>query len=206
MAPAACGGEKVSPAADRAAARKANLQASDLPSGWTSRPHEMLPGEEQLRPDIARCLGISPPSSRASAEERSPDFTQGFSTASSIVTFVKSKKEATRDATAFTGGKYADCIRPGYEKQVHDVAPEGNTVKSFAVSKLDLARYGDRSTGDRITATTHIPGPDIDVPINIDLIRIFKGRAEAEIVIVAPGSPFGKDFETRLASAVARRL
>src|SRR5436305_2369497 len=81
----ACGGStKVSPAADRAAAEKANLKATDFPSGWSSKPHEKLPDEDTLNPDIASCLGISLASGRATAEVRSPDFTQSMASASSV--------------------------------------------------------------------------------------------------------------------------
>lgn len=193
-----------SPDADRAAAEKATLRAADFPSGWSSRPHEPVPGEEELRRDIARCLGISPPSEAATAEVRSPDFTQGLATVSSIITFVKSESDARTHADALTSERFARCAEPGYAKQIHEVAPEGNTVTDVEMAKLDFPPHGDRSAADRVTAMAHIG--EINVPINIDVVRVFKDRAELELTVVAPGTAFPADFAARLAGAVVGRL
>lgn len=208
MIAGACGGggDTASPAADRAAAENANLRAGDFPSGWSSKPHEKLPDEDTLNPDIAACLGISPPSGRATAEVRSADFTQAMASASSVITFVKTGDEATADAKAVTGGKFADCIKPGYEKQMHDVAPQPNSVSEVAVTKLDFPKFGQYSIATRVTGKVHIDELGIDVPVNVDVIRIFKGRAEAEIVVVAPGTSFPNELVSGLAGAVAGRL
>lgn len=200
------GGGTASPAADRTAAEKANLRAGDFPSGWSSKPHEKLPDEDTLNPDIASCLGISPPSGRANAEVRSPDFTQAMASASSVITFVKTGDEATADAKAVTGGKFADCIRAGYEKQMHDVAPQPNTVSGVTVTKLDFPKFGQHSIAERVTGNVHIEDLGIDVPVNVDVIRIFKGRAEAELVVVAPLTPFPNELVSGLAASVASRL
>ena len=197
---------KASPAADRSAAERVNLKATDFPSGWSSRPHEKLPGEDELNPDIANCVGISPPSGRATAEVRSPDFTQNMATASSVVTFVKTEEEAAADATAVTGDKFAECIRPGYEKQIHDVAPQPNTVSNVTVTKLDLPPFGERSVAQRVTAQVHIDNLGIDLPVNVDVVRFFEGRAQVELVVVAPGQPFPNDLLSGLAGAMASRL
>ncbi len=200
------GGDEANPAKDRAAAEEANLKAGDFPAGWNSRPHEKLPREDELGPEIARCLGISPPSERATAEVRSLDFTQGVATASSLVRFMASETEVRADAEAFSSDRFPACAQPGYAAQMHEVAPEGNTIQEITMTKVDFPTYGDRSVAHRIAAQLQIPVLPTPLPITIDLIHIFKGRAEAELTIVAPGMPFPPDFATRLAGAVAERL
>lgn len=204
----ACGDdtETADPAADLAKAEAAILKATDLPAGWNSRPHEPLPGEDQLERDIARCLGITPPAARGTAHVRSQDFTQGFATASATITFVKTEKEAKADAAAVTSNKFGECIKPGYADQVHHVAPEGNTVTKARVEPLTLPRFGDRSVAQRVITSIHIPEPNIDLDIHIDVVRFFKGRAEAELVVVAPGMPFPNDLVSGLAGKMVARL
>jgi hypothetical protein len=205
----ACGGggdEKASPEADRKAAERANLVATDLPPGWNAKPHEMLPGENELLAGIAACLGVSDLSGRTTAEVRSPDFTQSLATVSSVVRFVSTESAAKRDAAAFTSEKFGACAQPGYAKQMHDVAPEGNTVSDVATRRLALPTYGDSSAADRITAMVQIPQLPSPLPLTIDLIRIFKGRAQAEITVVSPGQPFSFEVLMGLAEAVSSRL
>jgi hypothetical protein len=191
-------------ALDQAIADRANLQAADLPADWSSRPREPLPGEDALRPDIARCLGLAPPSERATAEARSPDFTQQLATVSSLVLLVETEAEARADAAAFTGGGFPACAEPGYGAQIHSVAPPGNTVTNLAVTPVDFPSFGDQTVAHRVTAVVDMG--HVTIPINIDLVHIFKGRAQLELVVVAPGVPFPADFVVRLAEAMAGRV
>lgn len=204
---AACGNgdDAVSPTADRAAASEANLKAADLPSGWSSRPNEPVPGDESLRPDIARCLGISPPSEGATAEVRSLDFFQGLATVHSLITFVETEAQAQARADALASDRFAACAAPEYAEQMHQTAPEGNTVRDVNVSKRDFPALGDRTAAHRITATIQV-NEQITVPITIDVIHIFKDRAEVELTVVAPGQPFPDDFAPRLAESIVDRL
>jgi len=204
---AACsnGDDAANPTADRTTAEKANLKAADLPSGWSSRPHEPLPGDENLRPNIARCLGITALAEGASADVRSPDFTQGLATVSSLITYVKTEADAKTHADALTSDRFAACAEPEYADQMHRTAPEGNTVMDLKISRRDVPALGDRSSGNRITATIQV-NEQITVPITIEVIHIFKDRAEVELTVVAPGQPFADDFGPRLATAIADRL
>lgn len=166
----------------------------------------MLPGEDQLAVDIANCVGITPPAARSTAQVRSLDFTQGLATASAVITFVKTEEAAEADATAVTGEKFGECLKPGYAQQVQQVAPEGTTVREVRVEPLNLPPLGDRSTAQRVIASVHIPQPGIDLDIHIDVVRFFSGRAEAELVVVAPGMPFPNDLVSGLAGKMVARL
>lgn len=203
---AACGGDDApDAAADQATAEKANLNQADFPSGWTSTPHEALPGEDELAKEVADCLGISPPTSRAIAEARSPDFSSGLATqASSVITFVGSEDEAEEDAEAFASDKFAPCAEPAFAKQIQQVAPEGATVNDVKVAKSTFAETGDRTVAYRVTATIQVG--EMPVPINIDLVRIFKDRAEVQLTFVNPGQPFPPDLARSLAGKVVGRL
>jgi len=204
---AACsnGDDGANPTADRAAATEANLKAADLPSGWSSRPNEPVPGDESLRPDIARCLGISPPSEGATAEVRSPDFFQGLATVFSLITFMETEAQAQAHADALTSDRFAACAAPEYAEQMHQTAPEGNTVSDVNVSRRDFPALGDRTAAHRITATIQV-NEQITVPITIDVIHIFEDRAQVELTVVAPGQPFPDDFAPRLAESIVDRL
>lgn len=204
---AGCGGgdETADPAADRKKAQEAALKASDFPSGWSSKPHEKLPGEDELAAEIARCIGISNPSSRASAEVESPDFTSGFATsASSVVTFVTTEEEADADATAFAGDKFPQCAEPGFAKQVQTVAPEGATVDAVKIATSRFPTYGDRTVSYRVNATIQLG--EMTIPVNIDLVRVFKGRAEVSFVFSNPGPPFPADVARTAVAKVVERL
>lgn len=201
-----CGGGGVSPAGDKKAAVKANLRPADLPAGWSDKPHDPLPAEDALIPDIASCLGRPASIGRFTVEERSADFTQSIATVSSVIRYARTQKEATADRVAFTGDRYGECAQPGYIKQMHDVAPEGNTVTDPTTARIALPTFGTGSADDRISALVHIPQLSTALPINIDVLRIFKGRAEAEITVVAPGEPFPTDFLTKTGRAIASRL
>lgn len=203
---AACGGaDEATPAADRAAARKAVLKAADFPSGWKSNPHEKLPGEDELVAEVAKCLGIPPPSTRATAVVRSPDFSSGFATtASSVITFVETDDRAAADAAAFAGEKFPSCVEPGMAEQVRDVAPEGASVDGVKIVKRSFPSLGDRTAAYRFSATLHIG--EIPVTVNIDLVHVFKDRAEVSLTFVSPGQPFPEDLARSLAAKVVARL
>lgn len=203
---AGCGGDgEPDPAADRAAAQKANLEAADFPSGWRSKPHEELPGEDELAAEVAECLGLPAPSTGTTAEVRSPDFTSGLATqASSVVTFVESEEVAEKHAAALAGGKFPACAEPGFAKQVGQVAPEGATVTDVNITKVDFPALGDRTVAHRVKATINIG--EMKVPINIDLVHVFEDRAEVALTFVNPGSPFDEDLARSLAAKVLERL
>lgn len=205
LAPA-CGREDApDPAADQAAAEKANLQPADFPSGWSSKPQESRPGEDEIEQEVAACLGISPPATRASAKARSLDFSSGLATqASSIITVVKSEKEALADAAAFASEKFPSCAEPGFTKQIQQVAPEGAVVNNVEVAGTDFPTFGDRTVAYRVTAALQVG--EMPIPINIDLVRIFKDRFEVYLTFINPGEPFPPELMRSLAGKVAGRL
>ncbi len=199
----ACGGGQPTPAEDRATAQEANLKPADFPSGWKSKPHEKLPGEDELAAELATCLGIEPPATRATAEVRSLDFSSGFATqASSVVTFVKTDEVAAADAAAFAGDKFAACIEPGLAKQVKEVLPPEATVDQVSVVERPFPALGDRTVAHRFTA--HIN--PMDIVVNIDLVHVFEGRAEVALTFVNPGQPFPEDVARSVAAKVVARL
>lgn len=198
------GSEGADPEQDQARAEGVVLMASDLPSGWSSRPHEQLPGETELRSDIARCLGITPLDERATAEAMSDDFTQNMATVSAVVWFVSSEEEASDDAAAYAGGMFPECAGPGYGAQIEAVGPEGNTLSALEITEVDAPEVGDGAVAHRVSAV--IQFGEITVPITIDLVHVFDGRAEIELTVVSPGAPFEREFVNDLAEAMADRL
>ncbi len=205
---AACGGgggDKPDPAADKAKAQAANPKPADFPAGWNSKPHEALPGEDELAAEIAECVGISPPSTRASAQVRSPDFTSGFATsATSVITFVRSEEEAAADAAALAKPQFAECAQPGYAKQIQAVGPEGATVSGVTVTRSKFPAYGDRTVSYRVKGNIDIG--QIQITVNIDLVWIFKDRAEVFLTFSNPGGPFPPEVARSVAAKVVERL
>jgi hypothetical protein len=202
---AACGDGAPTPADDKATADKASLQAADFPAGWKSEPHEKLPGEDEMAAEIAKCLGVSSPSTRATAQVRSADFSSGLATqASAVITFVKTEKEASADAAAFGGAKFPECATPGFTAQVQRVAPEGATVDGLKITKIAFPASGDHTAAHRVEATIRVG--EMPVPINIDLVHIVKGRAEVQMTFVNPGAPFPEDLSRSLSAKIVERL
>lgn len=204
---AGCGGgnDQPTPAADRASARAATLKAADFPAGWKSSPHRRLPGEEAMATDVARCLGISSPSTRATAQVVSSDFSSGLATqATAVIIFVKSDGEAATDAAAYASGKFPSCAMPGFKDQIQQVAPDGAEVRDVRITKVPFPSSGDRTAAHRVKADLQVG--EMTVPINIDLVHIVKGRAEVALTFVNPGEPFPPDLARSLAAKVAARL
>lgn len=202
---AACGDSAPTPAEDRATARKANLQTADFPAGWKSEPHKKLPGEDDRTAAIATCLGVTPPSTRATAEVASPDFSSGLATqASAVITFVETEEEASADAAAFAADKFPGCAEASFAAQIQQVAPEGATVDGLKITKIDFPATGDHTSAHRVEATLHIGA--MTVPINIDLVHVVEGRAEVAMVLVNPGSPFPEDLARSLSAKIVERL
>lgn len=208
---AACGGNgsgagDPDPAKDRAAAQRANLKAADLPASWRSEAQVDPPGTEEVENQIARCLGTTSPSSRATAEVESPKFTSGLATqARSVITFVKTKDEATKDAANFASDKFPDCAKEGFTKQVGVSAPEGSTVTDLTITDGKFAALGDRTVARRVTADIQVD-PTFSITVYVDLVLIVVDRAEVDLTFVNPGSPFDEDLALELATKVVERL
>ncbi len=193
------------PAADKAKAAAASLQAADFPAGWKSAPHQQLPGEDKLDTQLASCLGVPQPSTHSTADVRSPDFTTGIATtASSRIRYVRTVDDAVRDATAYTSPKFVECLEAPFSAQIAQVAPPGAKVANVRAASLAFPSYGDRSTATRVSATLNI-GPTT-VPLTIDLVRVYVGRAEVEFTFRSPGQPFSASLERALVGKVVGRL
>ncbi len=206
---AACGGgggktsTKADPAKDKTAAEKINLEQSDFPSGWTSAPHQASPEETASLQQLTQCVGIPDLAGHTSATAQSPDFSMGqATTASSIVTFVKTTSEASNDLAAFQSGKTPDCLKQFVQAIIKQRLP-GATPANLEVRQLQFPTLKDGTAAYQASFTVPVAGTNL--PVYADFIYFRAGRAELTMATVNPGSPFDSKLEQNLANKMAAR-
>ena len=203
---AACssgGSTAASPAADKAAAVKVNLRQPDFPTGWTSAPHQASPEETTTLRQLTQCVGIADLAGHTTATDRSPDFSAGqATTANSLVTFVKTDGDASRDLGAFQSGKAPDCFKQAVLALVQQQAP-GAVPANLEVHQLQFPTLKDGTAAYQASFTVAVAGTNL--PVYADFVYFRAGRAEVAMVTTNAGSPLDPKLEQDLASKMARR-
>jgi hypothetical protein len=206
--------------ADRNAAQAALLTLSDMPTGWTSSPHDDSPGAPTLHRDLAKCLDLTEDElgllgdDDASAD--SPDFSSGDEDAEvqASVGLAATAADAERTMAIAAGPKMPQCLRQAMATQIRyslahpdkpgDTIPKGLKVEEPEASPLSFPTLGDQTVAIRIKIPMSYATIQLDV--TGDLIFIQRGRAGATLTFLGFGSPFPTELETQLARTQADRL
>ena len=210
LALAGCGGrwrrQDTAPAGgNRAKAARSTLQGSDLPSGWSSAPHQASPDEAAVTAQLAQCLGITDPTTRTTADVHSPDFSKGqTTTASSEVRFMRADADASADLAAFQSGKGPQCFKQTIEKALPSRLPPGASTSDLAVRQLDFPPLKDGTAAYQASLTVSLGG-GINLPVYVDFVLFRAGLAEVILNTLNTGSPFDANLEKDLARKMAGR-
>jgi hypothetical protein len=192
----------VGAAADKATARVLILRSADLPDGWRATPTRERLEDKIAEDELAACAGRPKPDSYTTARVSSPDFSMGDAAVSSEAEVVRTVTDFKADVAAITGSGFVPCLKDGFSKFLRRLP--GVSVKSVAVEPLQVARYGDFSTGFRVTLRMTIQGR----PLRqfSDEVLLGKGRIQLTASFSSTGRPFDPALRRALVAKLGARL
>lgn len=196
-------------AAGPSAAAKINLQAADLPAGFTTSPaaDEDSAEDEAADKELNACLGQ--PVSESLASEVSDDFVKGedFPTIeyASQVDFFADEAKVAADLMAYQGDKIGECLSRGLNKEIKANA-EGVKFSPVVVTRLaPVAEGADGAFGLRFS--TKATGPKQTIPFTVDILGFGKDRTEVSLTVLAFGAkPNEVERDALFAKLVERGL
>lgn len=196
--------------ADAEKAHSLVLQQSEFPPGWTSSPHKESASGQETGKQLSACVGRPDSATYETADVHGPDFEMGTGTSAlkveSDATYVKTRADAEADFAALSGPKLPGCFKDLFGKTLEgDAATQGVSLKSSAFDAQPVAQqYGDGTVRYRLTAT--LQGPRGEATIYLDLVAMFKDRAEVDAIFSTFGQPFPAELEDSLVSALGNKL
>jgi hypothetical protein len=190
---------------DMATAARINLQRSDFPSGWQSRPNPVTAsGNVQAERALYTCLGTLPPESHTTANVNSPAFVQSSQQASSNVKFTRTVAQSQADYSALAQPVAGDCARKVLVSTLPGALPFGSTVASSAESSVPVAAApGDLAAAFFVTVDLDVRGGRTTVYAEFTTLR--RGRALVAIQTIGLGSQFPSRLQQTIISNVENR-
>ncbi|MBV8690762.1 MAG: hypothetical protein JO367_13320 [Actinobacteria bacterium] len=191
--------------ADKAKAQAINLKDGDLPAGWTSTPAGTDNSSDQTDQELYSCAGITDPKTGTTADESSPDFSKGeFTQVSSEVQFVKSKDQAKKDLEIVKSGKFTDCLKQAFDKQMQKEA--GSQGATFGQSKVESLPAPSGVDGAAFRMTIPISAQGFNLNFYIDFTLMLKNRAEVTLAAFNGNAPFDSALKGELTSKLISRM
>ena len=189
---------KQSTVADRQLASGALLRLADLPSGWTA-------SDDTDESSDTPCEQIKTAKAQTSARSNAPHFNKGDDTQVSDTVYVYADEDvAKRNFVALASQALRVCVGhqlgDGMKKSVGGKA----TVGKAATSQLGIDAVGEQSAGAHITFPLSTQGIDIDV--NLDLVIVRQGRGISLLLLIDSFTEFDNDLRSQLTSTAAKRL
>ena len=218
---AGCGGndapeQELSPA-DQARAEEINLDAADLPPGWSRASGAAAAGEGgsvEVDRTIEECLTQEQEVSPVTADVSSEGFALGGLRVRSNVTFARSAAAARSDLASWKTERAMFCFKQAIQTMTRELEPVPTSVDQTTTTLYladvrveplaGAARYGDDSVAWRATAALRtVSGGEILV--TSDLVLLAKGRVLVLASFVASPPPFPPDLEQTLLTTIAAR-
>lgn len=191
-------------AGEQARAEAAVLALADLPAGWRAQAEEDRPDHDTTWQALADCLEIEDPSQAAVAAATSPTFVSGVATqVTSSVAYLGSEEQVQAVAAAYTGEQSLACASEALASDVERNAPPGGTVSEVQVAAFEFPDMEDAVAAYR--AMARIDLGEVTVPIVMDVVTIFDGRAMSRMVFLNPGEPFPEELQRSLTEKVVGR-
>ena len=206
---AGCGGG--SPAAQQgslanaATAARINLQQSDFPAGWQSRPNPIsAPSNVQAERALYACLATPSPEPHTTANVNSPVFAQSSQQASSNVKFTRTTAQSQADYGTLSQPAAGDCARKVLVSTLPGALPFGSTVASSAESSVDVtAPPGGQATAFFVTVDLDVRGGRTTV--YADFTTMLRGRALVAVQTIGLGEELPPSLQQTIVSNVERR-
>ena len=200
-------------AADKQLARSANLVLSDLPAGWTSKPHSSSSGNAALDAQLSSCLHTNLDLFKGDdrAEVHSPEFddTNGDSV-SSDVDYLADTTQADVRMKVLQQSNFSSCLAAAAQSLVTNGAqtgstlPAGTSLGAVTVAPMSFPALGDQSAAFRVTIPITYRG--IVISAYFDLVGVQKGRVLVGMDFDGVNAPLGSPLEEQLTQTVVKRL
>jgi hypothetical protein len=204
---AGCSGHRSGPSAapTQASAARLVVQQTDLPAGWTARPHSPDPAVDQEAAAIAACLHVPSPDRQVTVDGddlRSATGPTSFGVRSRAA-FVRTAASVRAVAKAARGDRFHACVKKEATALLVARVSTG-TVTNVRVADLSVPHHGDTTVAYRLTAT--ITASSQEQEVVADSIVYTRGRAEIAIGLTGVGAPVPSGVERAVLDAVGTRL
>jgi hypothetical protein len=201
-------------AADKAAAQAAVLTQSDLPTGWTGRPHKEV-NDAALNAELAGCLNVplalinrDKPTSVHADDFEDPS---GRLEVDNTVGVEVTAAQANALLAIYQKPQMPDCLQKALttrlEKSLSSTptsAGGGARVGQVKVATLDFPTVGQSHVAYRVTIPVTVQGQTVE--ITIDAVTFVKGRAGTSLTFQGNGQAFPTAMEVELAKVVEGRM
>ena len=204
-------------AGDQVAAERATLKLSDLPSGWTSAPHENTPDNPGIEKALADCLHVDVSvfnSQRDTGSADSPDFSSPQDEqVTDSVSFSRTTDEVQSAMNIIRRPTFSSCLGKAMDTAVSadlkhpspgSTVPLNVSFGQSSVAQVSFPSLGDQSSAYRITIPISVGS--IQLKVFADLVIAAKGRGAHILTFIAVGSPFSTDLAQLLSRVAVDRL
>ena len=192
-----------SPAQDDAVrARRLVVRITDLPAGWTSRPHQRTPEDEQVERELRACLGGGQIPTRT-AEADSDDFANAGSQVTSRAVVAPTVEQARREHDRAATPEFSRCLTEVFRRRFQRSPPEGAALQDLRADRLSVPPVADGLVAHRLTIT--LSAPQGNAVFYADLFVMRSERTSVSVNFVNPGSPFPADVERSVMDRLANR-
>jgi hypothetical protein len=197
--------------ADQQAAEAMLLTLGDFPAGWEAGPVEEDEGNEDLRGDLANCLGVDEDVLDSdNPQATSPTFASSNDEEVSVeVGFTPSSDEASRVLEVMHDdampGCYAETLRALVTRNLltAEDLPDDVEVGEPTFNPLSFTDLGDDSVAFRTTLPVAVGQLNVDVYVDVVVVRI--GRIGITATFQSQLSPFDSDQAAELVQIVVDR-
>jgi len=191
--------------AAKVAVKKATIELTDLPPGWSPSPAPDSVGTEGDDSRYGECLGRPDPKTVRTASQVSDEFRHGDGMRiTSRTQTMRNVAAAKADLAAQRGDRGPLCLRQRLRNQVDRSAVGGDAPESVTVDRLPGLDIGDETVAFR--ATLNYPAGDAGpMTTYVDFVTARKGKLEVAMTFSSAQQPFPTDLERDVLNRVVGR-
>jgi hypothetical protein len=190
-------------------AHAVNLRLADVPEATASprKPSSFSTAEKR---EIDRCEGPHA-GHRELASARSPKFERGSELETediySDVTVQTSAGESARNLAELASAAARRCLARVLSRAFASRPPKGGGhYGAFAAYGLAVSAPGSNAVaGVRLATTVVFPGPEVTVPVYVDVMAFARGPAEVALITASATQPVPANTEQQLLSLLRAR-
>lgn len=183
------------------------VQASDLPTGWTSEPHQADPGTVAGQAAFLQCVGARDTTPDQVTEQDSPDFSSPTNDGvSSTATSFRSQQDITDDVAALNNPKVSTC----FEAEARTLFTSGGLPPGAMIGTPQITITPGNNGGPNNvvavgTGTVPLTVSGQRVTLYFGVAFITGRMTESEVDTISVGQPLPATLLQQLTKAVATR-
>jgi hypothetical protein len=197
---------KAADANDQELADRIVLKLSDFPSGWTE--DDSTDEDDDDEDPLADCLGEESDelTDAETAEAESPDFSRGeATTASSLVSLLKTEPDAERGMELIRSEKLKQCLNEAMDKELRtQTGEEGVEIGEVSLKNSSFPNVADETAALQMQVPITVQGSTVSFYADIVFFR--EGRIVAGLMVADVGQPFPSAEAEALARKLAGRM